>query len=216
VAVRTGEDGFGGISLLLLEKGMPGFNVRRLKTQGWWGSNTAFLTFDNVKVPVRNLIGEENNGFLYIMFNFNPERFGAAVQANRYARVCLEESIIYARKRKTFGKLLIDHQVIRHKIAEMARRIEATHALIEIICYQLNNKVSDRVIGGHLALVKVQATTTFEFCAREASQILGGASYIRGGIGDRIERLYREVRVMAIGGGSEEIMRDLAMRQAKL
>jgi len=216
VAVRTGEEGYSGISLLLLEKGMPGFNVRRLRTQGWWSSNTAYLTFDNVKVPAKNIIGEENNGFLYIMFNFNRERFGAAAQANRYARVCVEEAIKYARKRKTFGKRLIDHQVIRHKIAEMARHIESTHALIEILCYQLNNNVSDRAIGGHLALAKVQATTTFEFCCREASQILGGASYIRGGIGERIERLYREVRVMAIGGGSEEIMRDLAMRQAKL
>src|SRR5690606_4144447 len=107
------------------------------------------------------------------------ERFGVAASCNRFARVCLEEAIKYAKVRKTFGKRLVDHPVIRLKIAEMIRQIEATHALLEQICYQVNCKVGDEKLGGIMAFCKVQATRTFEFCAREASQILGGASCIR-------------------------------------
>ena len=215
-AVRTGGEGMGGISLLLLEKGMPGISVRRMKTQGWWISNTAYITFEDVRVPVRNLIGEENKGFYSIMSNFNHERFVLAAMANRYARVCLEESIKYGRVRKTFSKRLMDHQVIRHKVAEMAREVESTHALLELIAYQMASGVDDRQFAGLIALAKVQATKTMELCTREASQIFGGASCIRGGQGEKVERLYRETRVNAIGGGSEEVLMDLAMRQAKL
>jgi alkylation response protein AidB-like acyl-CoA dehydrogenase/predicted heme/steroid binding protein len=103
VAVRTGPQGFFGVSLLLLEKGMPGLNVRRMKTQGWRAGNTAYVTMDHVRVPVANLIGQENMGFRYIMVNFNGERMGLCIQANRFARVCLEEAIKFARKRVTFG-----------------------------------------------------------------------------------------------------------------
>jgi len=113
--------------------------------------------------------------------------------ASRFARVCLEEAIKYGRVRKTFGKRLVDHPVIRAKIAEMARAVEATHALLEQTAYQMKMGVPDRTIGGPLALLKVQATKTMEFCAREASQVLGGNSCIRGGQGDKVERLYREV-----------------------
>lgn len=182
-AVRTGGPGIPGISLLLIERDMPGVSVRRLKTQGGWSSSTTYITFENVKVPVKNLIGKENRGFAMIMKNFNPERFGVAASCNRFARVCLEEAIKYAKVRKTFGKRLVDHPVIRLKIAEMIRQIEATHALLEQICYQVNCKVGDEKLGGIMAFCKVQATRTFEFCAREASQILGGASCIRGGPG---------------------------------
>jgi len=216
VAVRTGGPGTTGVSLLLMEKAMPGLTARRQKTQGWWISNTAFLTFENVKVPVSNLIGKENDGFRAIMNNFNHERFVLAAMSNRYARVCLEEAIVYARERTTFGKRLIDHQVIRHKIAEMARLVEATHALLEQIAYQYACHIPDEQLGSAIALLKVQATTTFELCAREASQVLGGNSCLRGGKGEKVERLYREVRINAIGGGSEEILRDLAMKRAKL
>jgi len=169
-----------------------------------------------VKISTAYLIGKENEGFLPIMNNFNHERFVFAAMSNRYARVCLEEGIKYARVRKTFGKRLIDHQVIRHKIAEMARHVESTHALLEQTAYQMATGVNWRLLGGPIALLKVQATKTYEICAREASQILGGNSCLRGGIGDKVERLYREVRVNAIAGGSEEVLLDLAMRQAKL
>jgi len=213
--VRTGGPGLNGVSILLIDSKLPGVTVRRLKTQGWWISNTAYITFEDVKVPVSHLIGKENGGFLPIMTNFTHERFSLAVMSNRYARSCLEDAIKFGRVRQTFGKRLVDHQVIRHKLAEMIMRIEGTHAFMEQIAYQYSRGKMDQA-AGPTALLKVMATKTMEFCAREASQILGGNSYIRGGHGSRVERLYREVRVNAIGGGSEEIMLDLAMRQAKL
>jgi len=217
VAVRTGGPGFNGVSLLLIESNRKGVSTRRMKTQGWWSSTTAYITFDEVRVPVGNLIGEQNKGFKYIMQNFNHERFVLGAQANRFARVCLEEAIKWARQRKTFNKHHIEHQVIRHKIAEMARRIESTHAWIEQLAYQYQTGSSDsKSLGSAIALMKVHATKNFEFCAREASQILGGSSYVREGKGQMIERLYREVRVSAIGGGSEEVLIDMAVRQAKL
>jgi len=216
VAVRTGGPGMGGVSLLLLERDMPGITTRKMPTQGWSSSNTAYVTFDNVRVPVENLIGAENQGFLAIMLNFNHERFAGIAMSVRGARMCVEEAIKYARVRQTFNKRLIDHQVIRHKIAEMVRRVESSHAWLEQVAYQMNNQVDPRALGGITALLKVQTTTVLEYCAREASQILGGVSCIRGGIGAKVERIYRDVRIAAIGGGSEEVMRDLAMRQARL
>jgi acyl-CoA dehydrogenase len=207
VAVRTGDAGAKGISLLLLERDMKGFTRTSLKKQGWWSSDTAALYFDDVHVPVENLIGEENRGFIGIMLNFNRERIGMAAGANAFARVCFEDALAWARERHTFGKRLADHQVIRHKFAEMFRKISATQAWLE--------QCTTRVKAGEtpvadLCMLKVQATLTMEFCAREAMQIMGGAAYMRG---CRVERIYREVRVNAIGGGSEEIMRDLAARQ---
>lgn len=142
---------------------------------------------------------------------------GMTSQALRFARVCLEESFLFAHTRKTFGKRLIDHPVIRAKLAEMARHVEATQAMADTLTYQVSRIPREHamlLLGGDTALLKVQATRTFELCAREAAQIFGGASYVRGGRGEKIERLYREVRAYAIPGGSEEIMADLAVRQA--
>jgi len=132
------------------------------------------------------------------------------------ARLCIEEAISYARARKTFGKRLIDHQVISHKIAEMVRHVDNNHAMIEHLVNQMENGAGEKEIGGPTALLKVSCSKTVELCAREASQILGGASYTREGKGVVVERIYREVRSYAIPGGSEEIMMDLAMRQSKL
>jgi acyl-CoA dehydrogenase len=123
------------------------------------------------------------------------------------ARVCLEEAVAWARERRTFGKRLADHQVIRHKIAQMKQKINATQAYIRL-CFETIE--AGTANPGDIALLKVQASETVEFCAREAMQILGGIGFMRG---SRVERIYREVRVNAIGGGSEEIMRDLAARQ---
>ena len=128
----------------------------------------------------------------------------------------MEEAIKYGRIRKTFGKRLMDHQVLRHKVAEMSRLIEANHALLEQISYQMTRGAPSKSLSGLIAMTKVQCTKTMELCAREASQIFGGASFIRGGVGEKVERLYREVRVNAIGGGSEEILLDLGMRMARL
>lgn len=210
VAVRTGGEGAGGISLLLVEKGTPGFTQTELKKMGWWASDTAALHFDDCRVPVTNLIGEENRGFSGIMINFNMERLGIAATSVGLAMVCMDEAVAWARERKTFGKRLLDHQVIRHKIADMAKRILATRAFMEQTTWQMQQ---GEVPVAELSLLKVQATETLEFCAREAVQIFGGNGFMRG---NKVERIYREVRVFAIGGGSEEIMRDLAARQLRL
>jgi len=217
VAVRTGGEGMGGVSLLLVERTMPGVKTKQMNCSGVWSSGTAYITFEDVKVPVENLIGKENKGFKYIMENFNHERMGIVIQANRFARVCYEESLKYAHKRKTFGKRLVDHPVIRNKLAHMARQIEATHAWMEAMIYQtlhLPKEIQAIRLGGPIALLKAQATQTFEYCAREAAQIFGGLAYTRGGQGEKIERLYREVRAYAIPGGSEEIMLDFGIRQS--
>lgn len=209
-AVRTGGKGFGGISLLLIEMNRPGITRTPLKKMGWWMSDTATIYFDNVEVPAENLVGPENAGFLGIVRNFNGERIGLAAGANAFARVALEEAIGWARQRMTFGKRLADHQVIRHKIVDMAMRIEATRCMLENLAWRVDQ--GDAPIA-EICMLKNQATLTMEFCAREAMQILGGAGYMRG---VKTERIYREVRVNAIGGGSEEIMRDLAARQLGL
>eukprot|EP00448_Togula_jolla_P006368 CAMPEP_0170595006 /NCGR_PEP_ID=MMETSP0224-20130122/14313_1 /TAXON_ID=285029 /ORGANISM="Togula jolla, Strain CCCM 725" /LENGTH=435 /DNA_ID=CAMNT_0010919121 /DNA_START=69 /DNA_END=1377 /DNA_ORIENTATION=+ len=217
VACRTGGPGMGGISLLLVEKTMPGIKTRKMKCSGVWSSGTTYITFEDVKVPKGNLLGKENKGFRYIMENFNHERFGICAMTNRFSRVCLEESIKYANKRKTFGKKLVQHPVIRWKIAEMARLTESTHNWLEWTTYQLNTMTKFEAtlkLGGHTALLKAQCTKVFEYCAREAAQVFGGLAYSRGGQGEKVERLNREVRAMAVPGGSEEIMLDLGIKQS--
>lgn len=207
-AVRTGGAGAGGVSMLLIPTNAVGVSRTALeRKQGWWASDTATLYFDNVRVPVDQLIGEENQGFRVIMTNFNSERMGMAIQMEAYGRVCLEEAVNWARDRHTFGQRLADHQVIRHKIATMKQKLNATQAYIRCCNEAI---VAGNPNPGDIALLKVQASEVMEYCAREALQILGGIGFMRG---SRSERIYREVRVNAIGGGSEEIMRDLAARQ---
>lgn len=216
-AVRTGGEGMNGVSLLLIERSAGGVSTRKMDCQGVWSSGTTYVTFEDVKVPVENVIGKVNQGFKVIMTNFNHERIGIIIQCLRFARVCYEESVKYAHKRKTFGKRLIDHPVIRLKLAHMARQIEASYNWMENLifqCEKMNDMEAMLKLGGAIASLKAQSTTTFEFCAREASQIFGGLSYSRGGQGAKVERLYRDVRAYAIPGGSEEIMLDLSIRQA--
>ncbi|EOA81690.1 hypothetical protein ACJQWK_10696 [Exserohilum turcicum] len=216
-AVRTGGEGMNGVSVLLIERSAGGVSTRKMDCQGVWSSGTTYVTFEDVKVPVENLIGKENQGFKVVMTNFNHERIGIIIQCLRFARVCYEESVKYAHKRKTFGKRLIDHPVIRLKLAHMVRQIEASYNWMENLIYQcqkMNDMEAMLKLGGAIASLKAQSTTTFEFCAREASQIFGGLSYSRGGQGAKVERLYRDVRAYAIPGGSEEIMLDLSIRQA--
>lgn len=207
LAVRTGGAGMGGISLLLVELDRPGVSRTPLAKMGWHASDTATIHFDDVEVPADNLIGPENAGFGGIMRNFNGERLGMAQQAAAYARLCFEDARDWAQQRETFGRPLATRQAIRHKLAAMLQRIHATQAMIDHAAWTVK---AGCAAPGDFALLKVQATQTMEFCAREACQILGGASFVRG---NRVERIYREVRVMAIGGGSEEIMYDLASRQ---
>jgi acyl-CoA dehydrogenase len=209
-AVRTGGPGAGGVSLLLIPLEAKGVTRTPLKKQGWWASDTAALYFDEVSVPAENLIGPENGGFVGVMLNFNGERLGMACGALANARACIEDAVAWARERRAFGKRLADHQVIRHKFAAMVQKVTAGTVWLDHCAWRVQ---AGETPAAALAMLKVHATETLDFCAREASQILGGASYLRG---CRIERIYREVRVNAIGGGSEEIMRDLAMRQMGL
>ncbi|WP_420589540.1 acyl-CoA dehydrogenase family protein [Bacterioplanoides sp.] len=207
-AVRTGDAGMGGISLLLIPADAEGVSATSLgKKQGWHSSQTATIYFDNVKVPKANIIGQLNRGFLAIVNNFNHERLALAAVALSTSRACIEEAADWALNRETFGKPLAQHQVIRHKFAEMIRQLNASYAYLDTCITQVDNgtaRTSD------IALLKVQATLTAESVCRECLQILGGAGYIKGSV---TERNYREVRVLAIGGGSEEIMRDLAGRE---
>ncbi|CRK33667.1 hypothetical protein BN1708_016267 [Verticillium longisporum] len=216
-AVRTGEPGMNGVSLLLIERDFPGVTTRQMDCQGVWSSGTTYITFEDVKVPVENLLGKKDRGFRAIMTNFNHERIGIIIQCLRFSRVCYSESVSYASKRRTFGKKLIEHPVIRLKLAHMARQIEASYNWLENLmfqCQKMGETEAMLKLGGAIAGLKAQSTVTFEFCAREASQIFGGLSYSRGGQGGKVERLYRDVRAYAIPGGSEEIMLDLSIRQS--
>lgn len=210
VAVRTGGAGKSGISLLVIERGTPGFSQTPLKKMGWWASDTAALHFQDCRVPSKNLVGAENAGFSAIMFNFNSERLGMAAGANGFSQVCYEEAVAWARERKVFGRRLIDQQVIRHKLVDMAMRINATQSYLEALAWRV--EAGDNPIA-EIAMLKNQATQTMAFCASEAVQIHGGMGFMRG---TKVERVYREVKVNAIGGGAEEIMKELAARQLGL
>ncbi|MCM0033053.1 acyl-CoA dehydrogenase family protein [Sandarakinorhabdus limnophila] len=210
VAVRTGGPGMKGISLMLIETDRPGVSRTRLDKMGWRCSDTAAVYFDNVEVPPENMIGPENGGFIGIMRNFNSERLGMAHGCCAMARVALKEAMDWAQQRETFGKKLGAHQSIRIKLADCARQIQATQAWVDLCAHQHRSGTG---VPADYAMLKVQATRMLEHVAREAAQVLGGASFITG---SKVERIYREVRVNAIGGGSEEIMLDLAGRQMGL
>jgi len=210
VAVRTGGAGKAGVSLLLIERERPGFTRTPLKKMGWWCSDTATLHFDQVRVPAANLIGEENAGFRAIMRNFNAERLSMAAGAVGYAQACLEDALSWAKQRRTFGRLLAEHQAMRHKLVDMQTRVHAARAMLYDTAWKLAEAPRERQHVAQLAMLKNFATDTMQFCADAAVQTLGGAGFIRG---TRAERIYREAKVMQIGGGSTEIMKELAARQ---
>lgn len=216
VGARTGGEGFGGVSLFLVPSDAPGFSRTEItKKMGWWASDTATLHFDGCEVPAENQLGQEGACLLAIMDNFNYERLSLSAGCLGMARRCLDDAIEYAQARETFGRRLITRQAIRHKIADMSAKIDALDAYIQMIAWRINQARDEGgpMPAAELAKVKVLASKTAEFCASEAMQILGGAGYLRG---CAVERIYREVKVMAIGGGSEEIMRDLAVKQMGL
>ncbi len=207
VAVRTGGPGIGGISLLLISADTPGFSRTPLRKMGWQCSDTASLYFDQCRVPADQLIGQENQGFLGIMRNFNNERIALAAQACGLARVCIDASREYAQSRETFGKPLLKHQVIRHKLIDMETRYLAAQALLEQLVWQVDQGATPIAA---LCMLKNCATSMLEYVAGEAVQIHGGAGFMRG---CAVERIFRETKVLSIGGGAAEIMKDLAARQ---
>jgi acyl-CoA dehydrogenase len=221
MAVRTDAQnkGPGGISMLMVPGNATGLSRSPLRKMGWNCSDTAHIRCDGVRVPVRFRIGEEGAGFKMIMGNFNGERLSLAVMALGFAECCYDEALDWARQRKTFGTALVDHQVIRHKLMDMKMRIESTRAWVNAV----SNEADAAVVGGkrepgaswvaQVCLLKNHATQTMQFCADQGVQILGGMGFMRG---TACERIYREVKVMMIGGGAEEIMKELASRQLGL
>jgi acyl-CoA dehydrogenase len=213
VAVRTdpASKGPGGVSLLLVEGDRKGLERTALAKTGWWASDTAHLRLDAVRVPAANLIGDEGAGFKAIMRNFNHERLMMAAMACSYAEVCTAEALAWARERRTFGAALAERQVIRHKIVDMVTRYESARALVYDLAWRTQHRVGDAdALVARACMAKIAATQAMQFCADQAVQILGGMGFMRG---TKSERLYREVKVMMIGGGSEEIMKDLAARK---
>ncbi|MEO8526858.1 MAG: acyl-CoA dehydrogenase family protein [Caldimonas sp.] len=210
LAVRTGAKGAAGISLIAVPGDAPGLERTPLAKMGWWCSDTAQLRFASCRVPSDHLIGEENTGFRAIMENFNGERLLMSGGAAAFAQVCFDEALAWARERKTFGMALVEHQAIRHKLMDMRMRISSTKAWLAVLVDRHDAGSVDAEWVAELCLLKNHATQTMQFCADQAVQIQGAMGYMRG---TKSERIYREVKVMMIGGGAEEIMKELAARQ---
>jgi acyl-CoA dehydrogenase len=213
LAVRTGHPGASGISLLAVAGDTPGLTRRPLAKMGWWCSDTAQLHFDGCRVPLEHLIGAENAGFRMIMENFNGERLLMAAGACAFAQVCYDEALDWARQRTTFGARLVEHQVTRHRLMDMRMRIASARAWLHALVARQAADDGGADWVAELCLLKNHATQAMQYCADAAVQILGGMGYMRG---TKCERIYREVKVMMIGGGAEEIMKELAARQSGL
>jgi acyl-CoA dehydrogenase len=204
VAVRTGGESHGGISMIVVERGTPGFSAsKKLKKTGWWASDTAELVFESCRVPAQNLIGEENAGFGMIVANFVTERVFLAGQCVAIAELAYRESVAYARERQAFGKPIMGFQVTRHKLADMATRIAAARAL--------TGEIATRFVRGDAspssaAMAKNTATDMCSFVVDQAVQIHGGYGYMREYV---VERLFRDARLYPIGGGTREIMNEI-------
>ena len=216
VAVRTGEagsKGSAGVSMILVDANTAGISRTKLEKMGWWCSDTAHIRFDNVRIPAVNLLGEEGAGFKIIMTNFNGERLAMSAMALGFAQACFDEALDWARQRKTFGNTLMEHQVVRHKLVDMQMRISSTQAWIDAITARADAGDAGADWVAQVCMLKNHATQTMQFCADQAVQILGAMGFMRG---IKSERIYREVKVMMIGGGAEEIMKELAARQLGL
>ena len=210
-SVRTGGDGFGGISLLVIDKGLPGFTVARpLRKMGWHCSDTAELNFDNVRVPASNIVGEVDGGFVLVMQQFVNERLSLATQAYATAQRATDLAVAYARERETFGKPLITRQVIRHKLVDRTRKTAAARALTRLAIERaVEGSTTDPAIILDAVMAKNQSVEACEWVVSEAVQIFGGMGYMRE---SEIDRHYRDARILGIGGGATEVLNDLAAK----
>lgn len=206
-AVRTDADASKrhlGLSLLVIERGTPGFSAsRKLRKTGWWASDTAELSFEDCRVPVENRLGDEGSGFFAILSNFAAERLLLSAQCVAVAQLAYDESVAYARSRRAFGKPLTGFQVLRHKLADMATRLIAVRALVSDIAVRHTRGQSGM---SEVAMCKNAATDMCSFVCDEAVQIHGGAGYMRETL---VERLFRDARLFPIGGGTREIMNEI-------
>jgi acyl-CoA dehydrogenase len=206
-AVRTGGAGHGGISLLVVERGTPGFSSSAgLRKMGWWASDTAILSFEGCRVPRENLLGNENEGFAVAMSNFAGERLLLAAQCVAIAELAYREATAYARERRAFGKALAGLQVTRHKLADMATRLAAARAITGELAVRA---ARGEAVPALAAMAKNAATDACSFVCDQAVQIHGGYGYMREYL---VERLYRDARLYPIGGGTREIMNEVIAR----
>lgn len=215
-AVRTGKSGAGGITMLLIERG-DGIETKLIKTTYSTCAGTALVIFDNVMVPVENVLGKENEGFKLIMYNFNHERWMIANQVIGLARAAVADAFMWAKQRKVFGKELIEQPVIRNKLANSVAALESMQSYCEAVTYDMNNTKGGAVgtrLAGPIALLKYQVTRSSWMIADDTVQILGGRGITRTGMGARVEGFKNYVKYAAVYGGSEEIMADLAIKQA--
>ncbi len=203
-AVRTGEAGAHGISFLVIEKDTPGYAAsQKLKKTGWWASDTAELFFDNCSVPAENLIGGENQGFYMIMENFQFERLSLAIMANMTAQMAYEEAAQYAKEREAFGKPLAGFQVTRHKLVDMATLLEISREFTYRVAAKIDAG-SDQI--KQVSMAKNFACSVSDKVTFDAVQLFGGYGCMRGYL---VERLYRDNRILSIGGGTTEIMKEI-------
>jgi acyl-CoA dehydrogenase len=203
-AVRTGGEGYGGISILIIESDMTGYSVsEKLRKMGWWASDTAQIFFDECQVPVENLLGKEGEGFSGIMENFQNERLQLSIMANMTAQLALEESLKYAKEREAFGRPLSGFQVTRHKLVDMATLVEASREFVYRVAAKIDagkNQVKE------ISMAKNFACMVSDKVTYDAVQIHGGFGYMREYL---VERLYRDNRILSIGGGTQEIMKEI-------
>jgi acyl-CoA dehydrogenase len=206
-AVRTGEPGHGGVSLLVIDKGTPGFTVdRRLDKMGWLCSDTAELGLSDCRVPAANLVGEENAGFYQIAEQFVVERLALAVHGYGIAARSLALTATYVRERETFGRPLVKNQVVRHKLVEMRRQVEVARAYTHQVA---RRHVAGENVVAEACLAKQTAVECAAYVCDQAVQLHGGAGYMTG---SEVERHYRDARILPIGGGATEVLTDLAAR----
>ena len=206
-AVRTGGPGHAGISLLVVEKGTPGFGVdRQLAKMGWHCSDTAELSFVDARVPAANLVGAENSGFAQIAEQFVVERIALAVHGYGIAARSLELTADYCRTRQTFGRPLISRQSVQHTLVEMRRQVEVSRAYTHDVVRR--HLAGDNVVA-EAALAKQTAVEAASYVCDRAVQLHGGTGYLHG---IEVERHYRDARLLPIGGGSTEVLTDLAAR----
>ncbi|GIZ39516.1 hypothetical protein CKM354_000289700 [Cercospora kikuchii] len=214
--VRTGGKGPSGLSLLLVPLKNDGVSVRRIAVSGRKCSGTSYIEFDDVKVPVENLIGKEGNGMKYIMNNFNHERLSIAINTTNQARVALSSAFEYVTQREAFGAPLINQPVVRNRLARAGAKLETQWAWVESLVYQYKHLPAHEAaskLGGMTALVKANAGMVLNECAECAQILFGGNGYTQSGKGELVEKIAREVAGVRVPGGSEDIMLDLCIRQ---
>ena len=206
-----GKKRHGGISMFLVERATPGFSVsRKLDKMGNRASDTAELAFQDMRVPAENLLGQAGGGFYEVMRVFQRERLVAGLHAVAGCERALADTIAYVQQRQAFDEPLSKKQVIRHKIADLATLIEAARWLTYAACLKFRDR-EDAV--KEISMVKLFTAEMAQKVAYDCVQLHGGYGYMRE---YPIERFFRDIRLMTIGGGTSEIMKEIIAKQLAL